>query len=104
MKSKKTTSGYQVRNKNNDGIRYYSYSLTDCIKYCPFGCAIWSMTKHTYGIKLRFFWMSPFRKIWYDKYSDVFNIFHIHIGWELMKGEVPVEIVYEPKDEPRKEF
>ena len=31
MKSKKTASGYQVRNKNNDGIRYYSSSLTDAL-------------------------------------------------------------------------
>lgn len=45
--------------------------------------------------------MSPFRRIWYDKYSNVINIFHLHVGWELMKGEVPVEIVYEPKDEPK---
>ena len=99
MKRKKIIIGYQVRNKNNDGIRYYSDSPTDCIKHCPFGCAVWSTTKRTYGFKLRFFWMSPFRKIWYDKYSDVFNIFHIHVGWELMKGEVPLEIVYEPKKE-----
>lgn len=102
MKTKKTIFGYQVRNKNNDGIRFYSSSLTDCIKYCPYGCAVWSTTKRTYGFRLRFFWMSPFRKIWYDKYCNVVNFFHIHIGWELMKGEVPVEIVYEPKDEPQK--
>ena len=103
MKRKRTIYGYQVRNKSNDGIRFYSRSLTDCVKYCPFGCAIWSTTNRTYGIKLRLFWMSPFRKIWYDKYSNVVNFFHIHIGWELIKGEVPVEIVYDPKDKPKEE-
>lgn len=50
---------------------------------------------------LRIFWMSPYRKIWYDKYSNVFNIFHLHIGCELLRRAVPLEIVYEPKDEPK---
>ena len=47
--------------------------------------------------------MSPFRKVGYDKYCDVVNFFHIHVGWELMKNEIPVEIVYDPKDKPKKE-
>lgn len=100
MNRKKTIYGYQVRNKSNDGIRFYSRYLDDCVRNCPFGRAVWSTRSRTYGIKLRIFWMSPFRRIWYDKYSNVINIFHLHVGWELMKGEVPVEIVYEPKDEP----
>lgn len=101
MNRKKIIVGYEVRNNENNGIRFYSSSLTDCVKYCPFGCAIWSTANRTYGIKLRLFWMSPFRRIWYDKYSNVINIFHLHVGWELMKRTVPIEIVYEPKDEPK---
>lgn len=99
---KKNISGYQVRNKSNDGIRFYSIYLDDCIKRCPFGCAVWSTTKRTYGIRVRFFWMSPFRKIWYDKYCNVVNFFHLHVGWEPIKGEVPLEIVYEPEAKPVK--
>lgn len=91
--------GYQVRNKSNDGIRFHSRDLDDCVRNCPFGCAVWSTRNRTYGIKLRFFWMSPFKKIGYDKYSDVVNFFHLHVGLEVMKGEVPVEIVYEPAEE-----
>lgn len=103
MKRKKTIIGYQVRCKGSEGIRLCSRYLDDCIRYCSYGCAVWSTYLKTYGFKLRFFWRSPYRKIEYDKYSDVFNIFHIHIGWELMKREVPLEIVYEPEDEPMKE-
>lgn len=95
--------GYQVRNKSNDGIRFHSRYLDDCVRHCPFGCAVWSTRNRTYGIKLRFFWMSPFKKIGYDKYSNVVNFFHLHVGWEVMKGEIPVEIVYDPKDKPKKE-
>lgn len=95
--------GYQVRNKSNDGIRFHSRYLDDCVRNCPFGCAVWSTRNRTYGIKLRFFWMSPFKKIGYDKYSDVVNFFHLHVGWEVMKGEVPVEIVYEPAEETMEE-
>ena len=95
--------GYQVRNKSNDGIRFHSRNLDDCVRNCPFGCAVWSTRNRTYGIKLRFFWMSPFRKVGYDKYCDVVNFFHIHVGWELMKNEIPVEIVYDPKDKPKNE-
>ena len=91
--------GYQVRNKSNDGIRFHSRYLDDCVRNCPFGCAVWSTRNRTYGIKLRFFWMSPFRKVGYDKYCDVVNFFHIHVGWEVIKGEVPVDIVYEPTEE-----
>lgn len=103
MVKKKVILGYQVRNDNNDGIRYYSSSLTDCIKYCPFGCTVWSTTKRTYGIKLRFVWLPPFRKVWYDKYSNVVNFFHLHVGWELIKGEVPMEIVYKPNSSRSKD-
>lgn len=95
--------GYQVRNKSNDGIRFHSRYLDDCVRNCPFGCAVWSTRNRTYGIKLRFFWMSPFKKIGYDKYSNVVNFFHLHVGWEMMKGEVPVEIVYEPAEETMEE-
>jgi hypothetical protein len=45
--------------------------------------------------------MHPFRKVQYDKYSNVFNFFNLHIGWDLMKRTVPLEIVYEPKDEAK---
>ena len=101
MKEKKIV-GYQVRNKHNDGIRFESFFLTACKENCPFGAAVWSLYSKAYGIKLRIFWMSPYRKIWYDKYSKVFNIFHLHIGCELLRRCVPLEIVYEPKDEPAK--
>lgn len=97
--AKKTIVGYQVRKKSNDAIRYASFCLAHCKDQCPYGCAVWSVRPKTYGFKLRFFWMSPFKKIGYDKYSNVVNIFRFHIGWELMKGEVPVEIVYEPAEE-----
>lgn len=101
--AKKTIVGYQVRNKSNDGIRYASFFLAHCKDQCPYGCAVWSVCQKTYGIKLRFFWMSPFKKIGYDKYSDVVNFFHLHVGWEVMKVEVPVEIVYEPAEETMEE-
>lgn len=41
--------------------------------------------------------MSPFRKVGYDKYSKVVNFFHLHVGWDLMKRDVALEKVYEPK-------
>ena len=47
--------------------------------------------------------MSPFKKIGYDMYSNVVNFFHLHVGWEVMKVEVPVEIVYEPAEETMEE-
>lgn len=100
MAKKKVITGYQVRNKHNDGIRFASCSLSQCQRYCPYGCAVWSVSQKTYGIKLRFFWQSPFRKIGYDKYCDVINFFCLHVGWELMKRDVPMEIAYDPKDEP----
>ena len=97
--SKKTIVGYQVRDKRNDGIRYASFFLAACKDQCPYGCAVWSVRQKTYGIKLRFFWMSPFKKVGYDKYCNVINFFHLHIGWEPIKGQVLVEIVYEPTEE-----
>lgn len=57
---------------------------------------IWHQTKVLLDVS--------FSQDWVRQIQHVANFFHIHIGWELMKGEVPVEIVYEPKDEPRKEF
>lgn len=99
MKRKNTISGYQVRNKHNDGIRFHSSYLDDCLRNCPFGCAVWSTSKRAYGIKIRLFWMAPFRKIGYDKYSNVVNFFHFHVGWEILKGDVPIEIVYDPAAE-----
>ena len=99
--AKKTIVGYQVRNKSNNGIRYVSFCLAHCKDQCPYGCAVWSVRQKTYGIKLRFFWISPSKKIRYEKYSNVVNFFHLHVGWEVMKREVPVEIVYDPKNEPK---
>lgn len=98
MKEKKIV-GYQVRNKHNNVIRFESHSLTACKENCPFGAAVWSLYRKVYGIKLRIFWESPYRKIWYAKYSNVFNIFHLHVGCELLRRCVPLEIVYEPKEE-----
>lgn len=101
--AKKTIVGYQVRNKSNDGIRYQSFFLAHCKDQCPYGCAVWSVRQKTYGIKLRFFWVPSFKKIGYEKYSNVVNFFHLHVGWEVMKREVPVEIVYEPAEETMEE-
>lgn len=102
MAKKKVIVGYEVRNKENNGIRLCRLSLQEAKDYCPYGCAVWSTYRKVYGISLRFFWMHPFCKVKYDKYSNVFNIFNLHVGWDLMKRTVPLEIVYEPKDEPMK--
>ena len=99
---RKTIVGYQVRNKSNGGIRSWSSSFSQCKANCPFGCAVWSTRMKTYGIKLMLFWMSPFRKIQYNKYSSVVNFFHLHVGWEVMRKEVPYKIVYEPEEKPSK--
>lgn len=100
MNRKKIIVGYEVRNNKNNGIRLCCLSLQEAKDHCPFGCAVWSTYRKVYGVRLRFFWMHPFRKVQYDKYSNVFNFFNLHIGWDLMKRTVPLEIVYEPKDEP----
>ena len=97
--AKKTIVGYQVRNNSDDGIRYASAFLAHCKDRCAYGCAVWSVCKKTYGIKLRIFYMSPFKKIGYDKYSNVVNFFHLHVGWEVMRRDVPVEVVYEPESQ-----
>ena len=102
MAKKKVIVGYEVRNKINNGIRLCCLSLDDAKNNCPFGCAVWSTYRKVYGIRLRFFWYHRSRKIGYDKYSNVFNLFNLHVGWDLMKRTVPLEIVYEPKDEPMK--
>lgn len=77
MNRKKIIVGYEVRNKNDNGIRLCRLYLQEAKDHCPF------------------------RKVQYDKYSNVFNFFNLYIGWELMKRTVPLEIVYEPKDEPK---
>lgn len=100
MLKKKVITGYQVRNKGNNGIRLCCLSLQEAKDHCPYGCAVWSTYRKVYGIRLRFFWLHPSRKVKYDKYSRVVNFFHLHIGWDLMKRDVPLEKVYEPKDNP----
>lgn len=100
MNRKKTIVGYDVRRKDNDGIRLCCLSLAEAKRNCPYGCAVWSTYRKTYGIRLKFFWYHRSRKIGYDKYSNVFHLFNLHVGWELMKRTVPIEIVYEPQDEP----
>lgn len=100
MTKKKVITGYQVRRKDNNGIRYTTIYLEEAKKACQYGCVVCSTYAKAYGIKLRLFWMAPYRKIGYDKYSNVFNIFHIHIGWELMKRDEPLKIVFEPEDQP----
>lgn len=101
MNCKKIIVGYEVRNNKNNGIRLCCLNLQEAKDHCPFGCAVWSLYRKVYGVRLRFFWMHPFRKVQYCKCSNVFNFFNLHIGWELMKRTVPHEIVYEPKDEPK---
>lgn len=91
--------GYQVRNKHNNGIRLVSSFRNVCVVNCPSNCVVWSTCMKAYGIKLRFFWMASDRKVGFDKYANVVNFFHLHVGWELMKREVPLEIVYDPEEE-----
>ena len=95
MRKKKIT-GYQVRNKEGDGIRFSSPFLSDCKRVCEYGgpSVIWSTYQKPFGVKLRFFWMSPYRKVRYDRHSNVVNFFNLHIGWELMMIDVPYEIVW----------
>lgn len=100
MAKKKVIVGYDVRRKDNDGIRLCCLSLKEAKDNCPFGCAVWSTYRKVYGIRLRFFWYHRSRKIGYDKYSNVFNLFNLHVGCDLMKRTVPLEIVYEPIDMP----
>lgn len=102
MAKKKVIVGYDVRRKDNDGIRLCCLSLEEAKNNCPYGCAVWSTYRKVYGIRLRFFWMPRSRKIGYDKYSNAVNFFHLHVGWDLMKRTVPLEIVYEPGDDPQK--
>lgn len=99
IKNKKIIS-YQIRRNDNDGIRQFCPSLQEAKNACSYGCSVWSVYRKTYGIRLRIFWMSPFRKVGYDKYSKVVNFFHLHVGWDLMKRDVALEKVYEPKDNP----
>lgn len=100
MAKKKVITGYQVRNEKDNGIRLCRLSLEEAKNNCPYGCAVWSIYRKVCGIRLRFFWMHPFRKVKYDKYSRVVNFFHFHIGWDLMKRDALLEKVYEPIDMP----
>lgn len=102
MTKKKVITGYQVHNKGNNGIRYTTSYLEEAKKACQYGCVVYSTYAKAYGIKLRLFWMAPYRKVGYDKFSNVFNIFHIHIGLELLKRDEPLKIVFEPEDQPKR--
>ena len=95
--SKKRISGYQLRTKDLSGICYQSWSLEECKSYFKEGLVIVSMFKKTYGFKLRLFWIKA-RGIHYCKYSNVLNIFSLHIGWEKMYKDEIFEIVYDGKE------
>lgn len=100
MKRKKIIRGYQVRDKNDLALRFWSHTPNDAIANCPDGSVVVSTYMQTYGISLRFFWMKPYKPIGYNKYPGVVNIFHLHIGFELLQREAPLEIVYDPEELP----
>ena len=97
----KQISGYQVRTKDLQSVRYWAMHLNACKSHCYPGNVVVSCYSKVYGIKLRFYWQEPYRgKVKYDKAISTFNFFKFHIHWELMKRDAMLEVVYEAPEEP----
>jgi hypothetical protein len=81
---KKRITGYRVVDLSNRGISYQHHRIDGCKKYCRTGSAVFEEYSVFRGIKVRIYFISPFKVIGIDKYSKTFNFLYLHIS---VRGE-----------------